>query len=133
MSTRARRVAKSASLPRVVRRLCSKCGVVHVVPMGKKCKQLSRALFPADLADENAPDVSNNRTSTPNTEGTVNHIVSPIVAPLVTSEVVQTAAGTSVVGVRINSPPSAALGVSDKLDHLANAVSALCRSLLHNQ
>ena len=58
MSTRARCVAKSASLPRVVRHLCSKCGVMHVVPTGKKCKQLSRKLFPADLADKNAPDES---------------------------------------------------------------------------
>ena len=98
---------------------------MHDVNTGKKCKQLSRELFSADLADENAPDESNNRTSTPNTESTVNRIVSPIVAPLVTSEVVQTAAGTCEVGVCTNSPPSTALSVSDKLNHLANAVSAI--------
>ena len=99
MSTRARRVAKLASLPRIVRHLCSKCGVVHTVPTGKKSKQLSRELFPADLADE-IPDESNNRTSTPNTDSTVNRIVSPVVAPLASREGVQTAAGTSEVGAR---------------------------------
>ena len=46
MSTRARRVAKSASAPKV-RRICSKCGVSHIAPTGKKCNQLSRELFPS--------------------------------------------------------------------------------------
>ena len=83
MSTRARRLAKSASVPQVVRRLCSKCGVVHVAPTGKKCKQLSRELFPADLADENStlPDESGNRTSTPNGQGTVNDVIPSTVGP----------------------------------------------------
>ena len=67
MSTRALRLAKSASAPKVIRRLCSKCGVSHIAPTGKKCKQLSHELFPADLADDNStlPDESGNRTSTP--------------------------------------------------------------------
>ena len=113
------------SIPRIVRRLCSKCGVVHTVPTGKKCKQ-PRELFAMDLADENTQDENNDRSSTPNTvQGTVNRIVSPIVAPLASSEIEQTVAGTSEVGVCSNSPPSAALGVSDKLDHLARAVSAI--------
>ena len=36
-----------------------------------------------------------------------------------------TTAGTTEVGVHSNSLPSAALGVSDKLDHLAKVVSAI--------
>ena len=83
MSTRSRRVAKAASLPRITRRMCSKCGVVHEKPTGQKCKLVNRDLFTTDLADENA-DQSTNRTSTPQNKGTVNPVVSPIIAPLPT-------------------------------------------------
>ena len=72
-------------------------------------KQVSRELFPADLADENStiPDESNNRTSTPNTEGIVNVIIPPIVGSLVTSNVHQTTACISNVEVHTIPPPSA--------------------------
>ena len=52
MSTRSKRLVKSASAPKVS--LCSKCGVSHIAPTGKKCNQLSRELFPADLDDDNS-------------------------------------------------------------------------------
>ena len=80
MSTRYCRVAKAVSLPRITRRMCSKCGVVNEKPTGQKCKLVNRELF----TDEDA-EHSNNKTSTPLNEGIVNRIVSPIIAPVVNS------------------------------------------------
>lgn len=76
MSTRqkaaSRRAAKSASVPKVMRCVCSECGAVHPVPTGKKCAHvLSRELFPGSPVGDTTAVCD--RTSTPkndNTSGT---------------------------------------------------------------
>ena len=123
MSTRSRRVIKAVSLPRITRRRCSKCGVVHEKPTGQKCKQVIRDSFTADLADENLEQVIN-RTSTPQNQGTVNRVISPIVMHSATGENSQTVAAIE-GDAPINPLPTNDLGIVDKLDHLANAVSTL--------
>ena len=115
MSTRSRRVGKSASVPRIVRRLCKKCGVVHPPPTGKKCTQVQQS-FTEELE-------SISRTSTP-MQGTVNHIPSAI-SPVISAEVRQPVASATVVEDGIPAPPNVDLAVSEKLDHLANAVFAI--------
>ena len=127
MSTRSRRVATAALLPRITRCICSKCGVVHEKPTETNCKLVNRDIFATDLADENA-DQSTNRTSTPQNEG--NQVVSPITAPLPTGENIQTVAGTNEGGVPTISPPSNVMWISVKLDNLANAVSTINSRLM---
>ena len=116
MSTRSRRVGKSASVPRMVRRLCKKCGVVHPPPTGKKCTHVERSF------DDEIPNETTNRTSTP-IQGTVNS--DNVISPVISSEARQP--GASVSTVDTVPPPSVniALAVSEKLDHLANAVCAI--------
>ena len=118
MSTRSRRLGKaaSASVPRMTRRLCKKCGVIHPPPTGKKCTHLQQS-FTEEVADE-----STNRTSTP-IQGTVHNVV--VIPPVISSEVRQPVANTS--AIEVVPPPSlnVALAVSEKLDHLANAVCAI--------
>ena len=113
-----RRVTKSASAPKAPRR-CSKCGLSHSAPVGKKCIQTT--LFP--VTSGNVADVGD-RTSTPinTSKGTVHNSINdaPIVAD---SIIVPDVVSVAVSGVPIQ--PVLELGVSDKLDHLANAVSAL--------
>ena len=95
----------------------------------QKCKLVNRDLFTSDLTDENA-DQSTNRTSTPQNQGTVNHVVSPIIAPLTTGKNIQTVDGTNEGGVPTISPPTNVMGVSVKLDHLSNAVSTINSRLI---
>ena len=117
MSTRSRRLGKSASVPRIVRRLCKKCGVVHPPPTGKKCTQVERS-FTEELGEE-----STNRTSTP-IQGTVNNIAN-VAPPVVPAEVRQLVASATVVEDGTPPTPNVDLAVSEKLDHLANAVFAI--------
>ena len=126
MYARARRVAKSASAPKV-QRICSKCGVSHIAPTCKKCNQISRELFPSTSSDNIASTIPNDtevgdRTLTPNnaTEGNVNNVNHSSDGPLVANTVVV----PSVVSNEVMH-----LDVADKLDHLANAVSAINRKL----
>ena len=130
MLTRARRAAKSASAPKV-RRICFKCGVSHTAPTGKKCNQLNRELFPSTSSCEIGSMLPNDtevgdRTSTPNnaTKGTVNNVNSSD-APLVASTVIVPGVVSSEVSAPVLLQPVLHLDVADKLDHLANAVSAI--------
>ena len=116
MSTRAQRLGKSASVPRIVRRLCKKCGVVHPQPTGKKCRQVVQS-FIEELNEE-----SISRTSTP-IQGTVNRIDN-IIPPVVPAEVRQLVASATVVEDGTPPPPNAALAV------LRNATTSPTRFLL---
>ena len=79
MSTRlksaARRATKFASAPKVLS-VCSKCGVSHSAPTGKKCSQLNRELFPSTSSGDIGDTEVGDRTSTPNNAntGTVNTV-----------------------------------------------------------
>ena len=114
MSTRSRRIGKSASAPRTTRRLCKKCGVIHPPPTGKKCKHV-------DGSFDETTNESTNRTSTPigaAIQGTVNNVVSPVIS----SEESQPVHSASTADTVPPTSASIALAVSEKLDHLANAV-----------
>ena len=117
MSTRSRRIGKSASAPRTTRRLCKKCGVIHPPPTGKKCEHVVGSF--EEVSNDNT-----NRTSTPimaATQGTVNNVVSPVVS----SQAQQPIPSASTVVTAPPPPASIDLAVSEKLDHLANAVFAI--------
>ena len=101
----------------------------HSAPTRRKSTQLNRVLFPSTSPGDTGDTEVSDRTSTPNnaTTGTVNTVNNSlnVGGPLVTSTVVVTDAVSSKASAGVLPQPVIHLDVADKLDHLANAVSAI--------